>query len=211
MTNPEPAACRPVLSLARTAASVLAGALALVACGPSDAGEARTATHSVAVEDRRAIDDPPPLTAEGWGPLRIGMSRAEMVAALGEDANPHAVGGPDPETCDQLRPERAPEGMLVMLERGRVTRISLSHPAQVRTASGIGIGDRGSEVRAAYGADLDALPHKYRAVPAEYLTIWTKPPPDPEARGVRYEIDVDGLVFHIHAGGPSIEYVEGCL
>src|SRR3970040_816280 len=31
------------------------------------------------------------LTPDGWGPLRIGMSRAEVVAAAGEDANPDAV------------------------------------------------------------------------------------------------------------------------
>ncbi|WP_158332143.1 hypothetical protein [Brevundimonas abyssalis] len=36
------------------------------------------------------------------------MTRAEVVAALGEDANPDAVGGPDPESCDQFRPERRP-------------------------------------------------------------------------------------------------------
>jgi len=55
------------------------------------------------------------LTATGWGPLRIGMTMAEITTALGPDANPNAVGGPDPESCNQFRPERAPEGMLLMV------------------------------------------------------------------------------------------------
>jgi hypothetical protein len=33
---------------------------------------------------------------------------------------------------------------------------------------------------------------------------------DPAARG-RYEIGLDNKVETIHAGGPSIQYVEGCL
>lgn len=39
------------------------------------------------------------------------------------------MGGPDPEACDQFRPERAPEGMLLMVEDGRLTRISLTGPS----------------------------------------------------------------------------------
>ena len=68
------------------------------------------------------------LTAQGYGPLRIGMTRAEVEAALGPDSDPEAVGGPDPESCDQFRPERAPEGVLVMVEDGVLARISVFEP-----------------------------------------------------------------------------------
>jgi hypothetical protein len=33
---------------------------------------------------------------------------------------------------------------------------------------------------------------------------------DASARGIVYEIDGTGKVGAIHAGGPSIQYVEGC-
>src|SRR5690606_9967730 len=70
-----------------------------------DAGD--TARASEGIDASR--DDV--ITADGWGPLRIGMTRDEVVAAAGDDANPDAVGGPDPQRCDQFRPARAPAGL----------------------------------------------------------------------------------------------------
>lgn len=152
------------------------------------------------------------LTAEGWGPIRIGMTRAEVVAAAGEDANPAAVGGPEPEACDQFRPEEAPEGMLVMIEQDRLTRISLSAGTSITTDRGFGVGDPAGPIKEAYGDAATVSPHKYVAAPAEYITVWNKPPSQgTDARGLVYEIGADGRVAHIHAGGPSIQYVEGCL
>ena len=160
----------------------------------------------------------PALTAIGYGPLRIGMTIAEVNAALGPDSDPEAVGGPEPESCDQFRPARAPEGLLVMVEEGRLTRITLHEAAPVATDRGLRVGATAAEVRAAYGAAVRAEPHEYQEPPAEYLTVWTRGAPaaaegttDPAARGLRYEVASDGRVAAIHAGGPSIQYVEGCL
>ncbi|MGI8944170.1 MAG: hypothetical protein ACR2FJ_08090 [Qipengyuania sp.] len=165
-----------------------------------------------------------PLTAEGWGPLKIGMTLAEVTAALGPDSNPEAVGGPDPESCDQFRPARAPEGMLVMVEDGRLTSISLIRQAKVKTDRGLGLGIPAAEVRAAYGDKLQATPHKYGEPPQEYLTVWATGGGVPmragaaaatgevpaNSRGIQYEVNASGNVGAIHAGGPSILYVEGC-
>lgn len=152
-----------------------------------------------------------PLTADGWGPLRIGMTRAEVIAAAGEDANPDAVGGPEPERCEQFRPARTPPGTMVMLEGDTLTRITLSPGSPLRTERGFGVGDQATAVAAEYGAAAERTPHKYVGPPAEYLTVWTEAPPSPGARGIVYEVGEDGRVGHIHAGGPSIRYVEGCL
>ena len=152
-----------------------------------------------------------PLTAEGWGPLRIGMTLREVVSAAGEDANPDAVGGPDPAACDEFRPRRAPAGLLVMLEEGRLTRISVGSSSRVATDSGIGIGDDPADVRRVYGDRVEVTPHKYVAAPAAYLTVWTVAPPAPDARGLVFEVGQEGRISRIHAGGPSIQYVEGCL
>ena len=156
-----------------------------------------------------------PLTAEGWGPLKIGMTLPEVTAALGPDSDPQAVGGPEPESCDQFRPNQAPEGMLVMVEQGRLARISLIRRARVKTDRGLTLGIPAAEVRAAYGDALHASPHKYVEAPAQYLTVWaqgggTGYPVPPNSRGIRYEVDATGRVAAIHAGGPSILYVEGC-
>lgn len=153
----------------------------------------------------------PPLTAQGWGPIRIGMSRAEVVAAVGEDANPGAVGGPEPEACDEFHPESAPAGLRVMIEQGRLTRITLSRDAEVRTPEGFGLGSPADSVEAAYGTRVTRTPHKYEEAPSAYLTVWEVAPPDPDARGIVYEIGSDGRVQHVHAGSSSIQYVEGCL
>lgn len=151
------------------------------------------------------------LTPDGWGPLRIGMTRAEVVAAAGEDAGPAAVGGPEREVCDEFRPSRAPAGLLVMVEDGILTRISVSRNPGISTPEGLRVGDASSSVLEAYGSRVDVLPHKYWDAPAKYITVWRSTPSSGERRGIRYEIGPDDRVVRIHAGGPSIEYVEGCL
>ena len=151
------------------------------------------------------------LTAAGYGPLQIGMNRIAIVTAMGEDANPDAVGGPDPESCDMFRPSRAPEGLLVMVEDGVLTSIHLGYNMSVATDRGLRIGDTAAMVKQAYGTAARVTPHKYVDAPAEYITVWTTADHDgPAARGLRYEIGDDGRVQGIAVGGPSIQYVEGC-
>ena len=158
------------------------------------------------------------LTSEGIGPLRIGMALAEITAAAGPDSDPAGVGGPEPESCDQFRPARAPKGVIVMVEQGRLTRISLDEGARVATDRGIRVGDPASRVRQAYGTALTQSPHEYVEAPAAYLTHWAGRVrvgeggyvEDPAARGIRYETDERQRVTVIHGGGSSIQYVEGC-
>lgn len=187
-------------------AEVMAAALVgLAACQP--------APHAPGDGEGEAAEAVAPnaLTANGWGPLRIGMSRAQVVAAAGEDRHPEAVGGPDPDECDEFRPSRAPDGMIVMVERGRLTRISLVAGSDVRTEDGFAVGDPAPAIKAAYGASAVVRPHKYLPAPAEYIIVRRADDSGDNARGLVYETGVDRRVTHIRAGGPSIEYVEGCL
>jgi hypothetical protein len=149
------------------------------------------------------------ITPDGWGPLRIGMTRAEVVALAGEDANPNAVGGADPQSCDEFRPADAPSGVLVMIEAGVLTRISVSRNAGIKTAEGLGVGDPAEKVLQEYGPQARVDPHKYSPAPAQYITIWRDTTGE-RRRGIRFEIDGSGAVVHVRGGGPSIEYVEGC-
>ena len=139
------------------------------------------------------------------------MSRADVVAAAGDDANPDAVGGRDPERCDEFRPRSAPVGVLIMVERDILTRISVSRNTDIATPTGFRVGDSGASVLGEYGARARVDPHQYWEPPAQYITAWRQTPPEVERRGFRYEIGSDGNIVHLRAGGPSIEYVEGCV
>lgn len=194
-----------------TRLAAIAAALALAACS------AETPAPPAAPEHVQEIDANA-LTATGWGPLRIGMTRAELVAAVGEDANPNAVGGANPEECDLFHPAQTPDGVLVMIQNGVLTRISATRASALDTDRGFGIGDSAEAIKQAYGADAQVSPHAYQDAPAEYITVWTNGAPadatayveDEAARGVRYEIGGEATVTAIHVGGPSIQYVEGC-
>lgn len=192
-----------------------AAVLALTACN-SPAPEA-AAPPAVETPPAGPASTPPPantLTADGFGPLRIGMTRAEVETALGADSNPSAVGGADPAACDVFHPARAPEGMMVLLENGNLARVSLSRDAAVKTADGLGLGSTAAQVKAAH-PDAVVEPHKY-VEGAEYITVWNGGRPsvayvqDAAARGIRFETDAQGRVTMIHAGGPAIQLVESC-
>ncbi|GGE55367.1 hypothetical protein GCM10007276_35500 [Agaricicola taiwanensis] len=150
------------------------------------------------------------LGSEGWGPLRIGMAADDVTKALGSGG----FGGG--AACREYRPERAPEGLLVMLENGRLTRISLTGRSIIKTDAGLGLGAELAAVESAYGAAAMVSPAKYDPAPAQDITIWTKGAAgeayvqNPDARGLRYEVGTGGKVTAIRAGGPSIQYVEGC-
>lgn len=160
--------------------------------------------------------DPNDITSEGWNTLRVGMTRAEVTAAVGA-GNPNAVGGPDPQACDLFHPANAPEGMLVMIQQDVLTSIILRNNTTLKTDRGFGVGSTAAEIKAAYGASAQSEAHKY-IEGAEYITVWTTGAPatpgafveDANARGVRYETDAQGVVTAVHAGGPSIQNVEGC-
>ena len=143
---------------------------------------------------------------EGWGVLRIGMTRAEVVAAAGDNEDGKTARTSEPAQCEMFAPAGAPDGMLVMIENDKLTRITLRAPSALKTARGFTIGDPGAAIKKAYGTAAQVTPHKYDPAPAEYITVWTQQ----DSRGIVYEIGTDGKVKQIHAGGPSIQYVEGC-
>ena len=194
--------------------------LMLAACGAPDAEPGPAAPPAVPAQPATpAIPATPAtteaVTAQGWGPLRIGMTRAEVVTALGADSSPGTVGGPDPASCEIFRPARAPQGLQVMIEDGVLTSLWLDRGASLKTDRGFGVGDQAAAIKMAYGKAATVSPHKYSPAPAEYITAWSRGGAagyvqDPAARGISYHIGTDGRVEQVAAGGPSIQYVEGC-
>ena len=145
------------------------------------------------------------LTPAGWGPARIGMTRAQVSKALHVELQGDAFDNEG--TCLELyASDNGLPGMYFMFEDDKLTRISASEPSAVATPRGIHVGSTAEEVRKAYGADLKTEPNHYLELPAEYLTYWLKP----EKSGVRFETDAEQKVETIHAGNESIQLIEGC-
>ena len=146
---------------------------------------------------------PAPLTAEGWGDLKIGMREREAARRFGFAIPPDD--GVNSFEC-RVTALTAQPSLIVMTERGRVTRISIVKSGGVKTDRGFTVGSREADIRRAYGRGLRIDPHVYEEAPAHYLTFWTVP----GRRGIRYETDRNRRVTVVHAG-KSINYVEGCL
>jgi hypothetical protein len=145
------------------------------------------------------------LTPTGWGPARIGMTRAQVSKALHVELQGNFIDNEG--TCQELvGVDDTLAGLFFMFEDGKLTRITATEPSAVTTPRGLHVGSTSEEVRKAYGGGLKVEPHHYEDAPAEYLTFWVKP----ENSGIRFETDMHGKVESIHAGTSSIQYVEGC-
>ena len=145
------------------------------------------------------------LTPAGWGPVRIGMTREQVAKALQVELAGDAFDNEG--SCIELFPTSEElKGTYFMFLDGRLSRISVVESGKVATPRGIHVGSTADEVRAAYGEKLQAEPHHYVDLPAEYLTYWLRP----KMRGVRFETDAERKVQTIHAGNDSIQLIEGC-
>jgi hypothetical protein len=93
-----------------------------------------------------------------------------------------------------------------MFEGDVITRITASTEApHTRTAQNVGVGSTDAEVRTAYQNVIEEGAH-YNPPPAHNLIIWTTP----DQSGLLFEVNEQGVVTAVHAGGPSIRYMEGC-
>ena len=193
----------------RLAAFASLAVLTLAACDPAQ-------PPADAPDPAPAPEAPPPaaetLTSHGLGPVQVGMA----VTALNDVWGGPKVPPADPQGCNVLQFNGGPAGVWVMTQNGKVTNVSVSTGASVKTDRGFGVGDDGAAVKAAYGASAVVLPNKYDPAPAEYITVWdagVTPAPyveDPSARGLRYATGIDGKVRSIAGGDPTIQLVEGC-
>lgn len=182
-------------------AAVSLAVLALAACNQA----AAPAEPASAPPAATPTPGPVNLTPKGLGPILIGMTDAEVRAAAGAANIAPSAGADASEGCSQMRLQGAYPGVILMLEEGKLTRIDLDDQSTFKTDKGIAVGATPAEVMAAY-PDAQASPHKYSDAPAQYLTVWTVP----DKEGTVFEVGNEGKVSIIHAGGPSIQYVEGC-
>jgi hypothetical protein len=149
----------------------------------------------------------PPLTVEGYGDMRIGMTIADARQVSGQPLNAEALEPDVPGACSDQEYRTADGDQLwLMFEGDRLTRISASAEApHTRTAQNVGVGSTDAEVRAAYQGLVEQGAH-YDDPPAHNLIAWTTP----DESGLLFEVNDQGVVTAVHAGTASILYMEGC-
>jgi hypothetical protein len=149
----------------------------------------------------------PPLTVEGYGDMRIGMTLAEARQVSGQTLDAPALEEDIPGACsEQAYATTDGDQLWLMFEGDRLVRVTASSEApRTRTAQNVGVGSTDAEVRTAYQNVIEE-PAKYNEPPAHDLIVWTTP----EQSGLRFEVNAAGQVTQVHAGGPAIQYVEGC-
>jgi hypothetical protein len=183
---------------------------AVVACCAACGG---SHTQVGAATDSASLDSAAPRSANtqwtvdphGIGIVRVGMSLAQLSAAVGESLRP---GYQLNETCDHVQPKALPKGVRLMILEDSVARIEVDERG-VLTSEGAGVGDLESHVIALYGARARVAPHKYTGPTGHYVIVDA-----PAAGDTLYRIifETDGQRVERYRAGrrPGVDYVEGC-
>lgn len=147
---------------------------------------------------------PPKLTLKGMGPIRIGMTYAEVGAVASGGLNPATIPN---EPCYFVRPAAAPKGIELMFVDGRLARIDVTGPS-FSSGSGARVGQSQTDVLKRYNNRLEIEGHKYHER-WKYLTFVPKDETDSSYRMV---FETDGnKVTEFRAGKlPEVEFVERC-
>lgn len=189
------------------ARSILIGIALLTAgaCSPQSdsevaAGSPDTITPSVEPAGPVASGDGWVVSPAGSGPLRIGMTLAEMAPHLATDVDTASL----QENCDYVRAAEAPDSMLFMVETGRLVRVDVTG-GSTATPEGARVGDPESRILSLYPAAVRG-PHKY--TDGAYLTV-AGSGADSISKLV-FETDGQRVTRYRAGVAPAVEYVEGC-
>ncbi len=146
----------------------------------------------------------PALTPEGLSAVKFGMSPTEAAKALGVPFT--ARQAREDEACWYSRPqEETGPGVTYMVVNGKIARIDVRAPSNVKSAQGIGVGASSEDIKKTYGDKVSVTPHKY-AENGSYLEIVA---PGANA-GLLFEA-VDGKIISFRAGAlEPLRYVESC-
>ena len=149
---------------------------------------------------------PPPstswtVTQNGIGPLRAGMTVAQANSAIGGGfAAPKGYSG----GCGYAILTKAPSGLAVMLQDGKIARVEV-RSGGIATAAGARIGDSESRIKSLYAGRLTSTPHKYVSG-GHYLTVT----PSGSANRIVFETDGSKVTEYRSGATPAVEQVERC-
>jgi hypothetical protein len=137
---------------------------------------------------------------DGVGPVKIGMTQAQLSATLHQKLSEDESGS---DNCFYVH-ARGHDHVSFMILEGKVVRVDVDAPG-IATSSGVQVGDSEARARQIYGAKVKVTEHKYIDT-GHYLTVRSA-----DGRyGVRFETD-KGKIIEFYAGTyEAIQYVEGC-
>lgn len=164
-------------------------------CGPRDSGgQSRSPT----------IGNGASLSTEGLGPVLVGMSVAEASKAAGVQLVPSSVGA-NP-SCQYYEVAKLPD-VGFMVSHGEVARVDV-RSREIRTLSGVRVGDSAGDLVATYGERLSSELGFYDPTATNYT--FTPEDPSDKTRMIFVTGD-DGVIESIQAGRlPEVGYVEAC-
>lgn len=152
--------------------------------------------------------DPPripwTLRLDGFGPVRVGMTLAELEPLLGGTVRIERI-EPD-DACGYAYLSAMPTGTSVMLDGTTIVRIHVDTTGIV-TESGIAVGDTELDVLARHAGRIRVEEHPYTGPEGHYLIV-----EDPARPGYRLILESDGTrVINFRAGRlPEVDLIEGC-
>jgi hypothetical protein len=170
---------------------------------PAQTNPAKPATKDSTKTPAPSPSGPPNMavTEFGIGPIRAGMTVAQAAQAMGG-----GFAAPKGGTagCTYAVLTKAPPGLAVMLQDGKVARVDV-RSGTVATAAGARIGDSEARIKSLYPGRVTVSPHKY-VQGGHYLTV------TPADNNYRIVFETDGKKVTSYRSGrvPEVEQVEGC-
>ncbi|MBD2058000.1 hypothetical protein H6F88_18590 [Oculatella sp. FACHB-28] len=147
-----------------------------------------------------------PLTLNGIGPVRVGMTLAEAEQAA---RVPIPAADTDDNGCGYTQPQGI-ENLLLMVTDNQIARVDVVRDSTIRTLNGAGIGNTRAEIEAMYPGQIEVSPHEY-VQGGHYLTYV---PTDVSDRNYRivFETDENDIVTRLRSGKlPEVTWVETCF
>ena len=145
-----------------------------------------------------------PTRFDGYGPVRFGMTEAEVLEAWDGTLRNDGAG----EVCHYLQPddENPTAHFALMIENGRFVRYDVGNDREIAPGGGR-VGMTEAEIDAAYPGRVAKSPHKY-VDGGKYLRVKAA---DGGDGALVFETDAAGKVKEWHAGlAPQVDWIEGC-
>jgi D-serine deaminase-like pyridoxal phosphate-dependent protein len=175
--------------------------IAFVFAATACAVKTEKAADTLAVASSTSTSTPDmTVTENGIGPIHAGMTVAQANAAIGGG---FAAPKGGTSGCTYAVLTKAPRGLWVMLQDGRVARVEV-RSGSIATSTGARIGDSEARIKQLYPG-VATTPHKYVAG-GHYLTVTGSDP----ANRIVFETDGSKVTTFRSGRTPEVENVEGC-
>jgi len=144
------------------------------------------------------------LRLDGIGPVRVGMTLAEVERLLGGTTRIERIEPGD--ECGYAYLSAMPAGLSLMLAGDTVVRANVDTTG-FRDAAGVAVGSAEADVLSRYQGRVRVEEHPYTGPEGHYLIV-----DDPARPGFRLIFETDGRMVTSFRGGrlPEVDLIEGC-